>query len=366
MKYVLLLIGLLLMLPGEAQRLRYVVPGGAGSQGGTSWTEAMSSVETALAVPGVTEVRVRWGTYLLPAELVVPVGVTLSGGWDTDGERKAGGTEATVLQPAGQFRVATVKGTIDGFTVTGGIAKGKDGGGLYVVTGGKIINCIVKNNISTCYYPKIGDCYCIDGTFLQRGEITESNKSKIKGIVFWVNSDPAAIEGTRGWVVAIEGKPFNEWAKNGTNAGKDCVTGTGVGTVEEALADTAGRHHTYHIKNAVSGFFPDDCYAAKHCWEYRSNKGESWYLPAIGQLRVLFNEWKAVTETYWEIYPDDKLKGWLWPAENIEYYSSSENKDDFAKIWTLIMKNEGGGLKSSVNKNDTFSEMILALPVTSF
>lgn len=364
MKYLFGLIGLFVMLGVEAQSVRYVVPGGNGDKGGSSWANAMADVKAALEVPGVTEVRVKWGTYQLREELFVPAGVELSGGWDEDDKRKAGGTEATVLQATGSNRVVTVAGKLDGFTVKGGIVAGRNGGGVYVKSSGEVHNCIVQRNMAVEYYPKIGDAYCTDGSFLSREDINDGNKNQIRGIVFWVNPDPEAVAGRRGWVMALEAKSMG-WAKSGTQESEECVTGYSFASVKDAVADTAGYAHTEAIKNS-SSFNPDNCKAAQYCWIYRADKGESWYLPAVGQLRILGDVWKEVVETYWVIDAEAKLKGWYFPDYNVWYMSSSENSDDLKQIWTFAMANASNNsvFRTFGKTDEELTKLIL--PVTSF
>ena len=368
MKYLLCLIGLLVVLGVEAQSVRYVVPGGNGDKSGSSWTNAGADIKTALGISGVTEVRVKWGTYRLREELSIPVGVILSGGWDEDGERKTGGTEATILQAAGTGRVATVAGKLDGFTIMGGFVAGRNGGGLYVKSSGEVRNCIVKQNVAVEYYPKVGDAYCTDGSFLSREDINDGNKAQIRGIVFWVNPDPEAVAGKRGWVMALDGSPGSlQWAKSGSREADECVTGVSFSSAGEALSDTAGYAHTEAIKNS-GGFNPDNCLAAQYCWDYRADKGEKWYLPAVGQLRILSDAWKEVVETYWVIDTDAKLKGWYMPDYNVEYLSSSEYGVRFGRIWTFSMAVTGDCSVIGVSDKyqSSYVTMRIVLPVTSF
>lgn len=363
MKYLFCLIGLLVMLGVEAQTVCYVVPGGAGDKSGNSWTNALADIETALAVPGVTEIRVKWGSYRLQRELSVPVGVILSGGWDEDGERKSGGTEATTLQAVGNNRVATVAGILDGFTVRGGLVAGKNGGGIYVKSSGEVRNCIIHQNMAVEYYPKVGDAYCTDGSFLPRENINDGNKAGIRGIVFWVNPDPEAIAGKRGWVIALEGIP-SQWARQGTLEAEECVTGASFTSVEEALSDTSGYAHTRSIENS-NGYNPDNCVAARTCWNYRADKGEHWYLPALGQLRILGDAWKEVVETYWVIDTEAKTKGWYHPEYNVPYLSSSEVGDNLENVWVFSLSvASDDGVMGKLSK--TSDDLLVALPVTSF
>lgn len=367
MRYLFCLIGLFLVLVVEAQTVRYVVPGGSGDKSGSSWANGMADIKAALRTSGVTEVRVKWGTYAVQEELSVPSGVLLSGGWDTDGERKVGGTEATILQAEGANRVATVAGTLDGFTVRGGLVAGKNGGGIYVKSSGEVRNCIVRQNKAVAYYPKVGDAYCTDGSFLSREDINDGNKAGIRGIVFWVNPDPEAAAGNRGWVLALEGLSL-QWAEKGTREAEECVTGVSFASAKEALADTAGYAHTRAIEKS-SSYNPDHCKAAMYCRNYRADRGESWYLPAVGQLRILFDAWREVVETYWVVDAEAKRKGWYLPEYDVEYLSSSEDGTRLNRIWTFSMSMTSTCGVTGVSAkyvSSSFGSMRVALPVTSF
>lgn len=368
MRYILFLTGLLLAGLLQAQEVvRYVVPGGAGTKTGVSWANAMGDVEKALKVPGVTAVRVSWGTYPVRNELFVPANTVLSGGWTTDGQRIPEGALQTVLQSSGMGRVATVAGIIENFTVTGGSVSGKDGGGLWVKGTGQVVNCVVKGNSAGYFFPRIGDALCADGSFLHREDINASNRNKVCGIVFWVNPDREAAPGARGWAVALESKPTdaddtkNQWGKAG--ASTQYVTGKSCATIMEALADTNGWGHTRAMRNTAGGM-PDNCLAAKYCWEYRANLGESWYLPSVGQLNKLFSEWREVTKTYQAYDADAMTNNYVWPYENAPFYSSSEFLDDPEQVWMFVTYYGENGPRL-VKKYDT-AIGVETLPVTSF
>lgn len=351
MKRVSVIVCLLLSLQLGAQV--YVVHGGAGN--GSSWAQAMGSVRQALET-GVSEIRVAAGTYELDRELTVASGQTVSGGWIPATNVCFGdAAERTVLRATGRYRVATVAGTMKGFTVTGGMIERGKGGGVYVKNGGVVENCIIKGNVAGTYYPRVGDVYCSGGVFLRKEEITAANAPTIGGIVFWVNPDTTAVEGRRGWVVAVTQK-IVAWEKNPTFTNS---TGEFFLTIEEALRDTSGYRHTKAIVAVGSKLeYP----AAYYCHDFEDGGIRGWYLPALGQLVTLAGERERVENTYDEIRRHKTELGPDLLLDAISYSSSTERKEN-GKIWgfSMLLTNSSGGIFIGIKKSGART-----LPVISF
>lgn len=337
-------IGLLLVMQAEAQV--YVVPGGRGD--GSSWTGAFGSVRQALET-GNADVRVAIGEYDLDGELAVAGGQTLSGGWHpASGVCLGDGAERTVLRAKGTYRVATVAGKINGFTITGGLVIRGKGGGVYVKSGGSVENCIIRNNMAGSYYPRVGDVYCGGDIFLRKEEITASNVSSICGIVFWVNPDTTALSGSRGWVVALK-VGVEKWAKKVDADGEE-TTGEVFLSVAEAMEDTAGYRHTKAI--IAKGLATSDDYpAASYCVNYSRAGVQGWYLPALRQLKMLLVEVGNIEETFKYIRKyDTTLASTLLPGNSI--FSSTEFKKDmgvnlFGLVWSIENTiNWAGGIQT--------------------
>lgn len=352
-----MIICLLLSLSLGAQV--YVAPGGMGN--GDSWAQALGSVRKALET-GNAEIRVAAGTYELDGELIVAGGQTISGGWASAANVCYGdAAERTILRATGRYRVATVAGTMKGFTLTGGLIERGKGGGVYVKNGGMVENCIIKRNIAGTYYPRVGDVYCSGGVFLRKEEITAANAPTVAGIVFWVNPDTTAVEGQRGWVVALTSK-LSRWAKNNATEVTNS-TGEIFQLVEEALKDTAGFRHTAAIVAKGSAIeYP----AAYYCHNLAPGGIRGWHLPALGQLAMLAVEKEAVENTYDEIRKYKSELGSDLLVESLPYFSSTEyNKggaDPFGNVWGFVMGyNTEGGI-SAVQKY----VLDLTLPVISF
>jgi len=128
---------------------------------GTSGGDVKTAIEG--ATNGET-VRMEAGVYKLPAEITIPAGVTVIGGYplgsfdDTDRiypGAAASNAELTVLDgnsletlKADKHRVATVNGTLEGVIARGGHQRDGNGGGLLVNTTGVVANCIIKGNVA--------------------------------------------------------------------------------------------------------------------------------------------------------------------------------------------------------------------------
>lgn len=155
----------------------YVVPGGAGTQDGSSWENAYGNIQTAIDAANTLvissgeaqEVWVKTGTYsTLSAPLLMKEKVNLYGGfagtetalsqrakgtnlWDyTNVTTLDGGTTKRCIEVTANFTTVTV---IDGFTITNGNGQGTtlatNGGGVLLRNNLKLQNSIVTGNTAT-------------------------------------------------------------------------------------------------------------------------------------------------------------------------------------------------------------------------
>ena len=130
---------------------------------GQTWETAKQTLPAALAVlvdsttgAGSGDIYVKAGDYSISDELVIPVGVTLRGGYrqsatgtDTTSRRLPGvnahwtdNTYCTIISGEGTHRIATVRGWIDGCVVRDGFTD-TYGGGL-LLDGGTARHCVIK------------------------------------------------------------------------------------------------------------------------------------------------------------------------------------------------------------------------------
>ena len=173
---------------GWAQTNAFVNAAAANDNGdGLSWATAKKTIAAGLTVAGANGfVFVKAGNYDITAELTIPAGVTVMGGYSltstgTDttqrelpglNSRWTNASICTIINGAGTHRIATLGGLLEGcvlrlgFTTTmgGGVlldggtlrycvvkecdaiddnAQAAEGGGVYVRNGGLITNCVI-------------------------------------------------------------------------------------------------------------------------------------------------------------------------------------------------------------------------------
>ena len=153
---------LCVLASGHAQSVFVSSSAGSDGNSGLSWDAAKKTLPAALAVlvdstgVGSGDLFMMVGDYPIPAELMIPVGVTVRGGYRTDSHgtdttlrrfpgvnsRWTDTTYCSIISGAGTHRVATVRGTLDGCVVRNGYTDGF-GGGL-LLDGGTARHCVIK------------------------------------------------------------------------------------------------------------------------------------------------------------------------------------------------------------------------------
>ena len=148
----------MLFLNVYAQTNVYVSSAAADDNGaGNSWETAKKTIAAGVTAAGTSgTVFVMAGDYAISAELTIPAGVSVMGGFrcsstgvDTAQRRLPGvnahwtdNTWCTIISGAGDHRIATVQGLIDGCVVRNGFVS-TIGGGL-LLDGGTARYCVVK------------------------------------------------------------------------------------------------------------------------------------------------------------------------------------------------------------------------------
>ena len=148
-------------LPAHA--VVYVVPGGAGSQDGTSWANAMGSIQAAVNAaaavqPGGDEIWAAAGVYNEPATVVWASNVRAYGGFtagDTLFSQRNPSVNTTTISGGNTHRVISmntlVNVRLDGFNISGG-RSAAPGAGIYCLSmegTSRIANCVISNNTTT-------------------------------------------------------------------------------------------------------------------------------------------------------------------------------------------------------------------------
>ena len=209
-KYLLLAFCALLIAGIQAQTTVFVsssAPGGSGD--GSSWETAKRSIDSALTAVGNNgTIFIMAGSYSISRELVIPLGVTVMGGYkkssegtDTSQRRLPGvnshwsdTTWCTVINGAGDHRIATVSGLLDGCVVRNGY-NNTIGGGL-LIDGGTVQYCIIKECDAINdddYNAEGGGAYIRNNGILQNSVVTECRADNGVGVT---GEDGALINNT--------------------------------------------------------------------------------------------------------------------------------------------------------------------------
>lgn len=310
-----------------------------------------SSITAALTgAPANTTIWVAAGPYT-ENELIIPAGVTVIGGFPANAttyEQRiypgiATAAQRSVLDGNYSHRVATVKGTLDGFTIkkgytyigsSTGTSPGYGGGVL--IDGGIVQNCIIQNNVAAIrppspytipgtYVASIGDIYCTDGTILRPTYHIDANGKYVAtlaasyftghtpmGIVYYVNPAPSAKE------FFIMGMPNMDKYNTNTVAqsiwinispATDMPTVPSYATADAAKLDTAGFTNTRNMVTQGNLWATQNYNNGSAFGTGSNNPGNSgvkyaryydlpigtlgrWYLPAGSQMLHL-----------WDVYP---------------------------------------------------------------
>jgi uncharacterized protein (TIGR02145 family) len=151
---------------------------------GTSWETAKRTLGAALAMAGnSSNVYVMVGEYLLEEELIIPAGVTVTGGYasgstgtDVSQRHNPGGNSnwgnfalCTILSGNYTHRIATVNtgGTLESCVVRFGRTTGNGGGIL--LNGGTLSHCVIMNSIA---YDPVGQTEAKGGgVYMQSGSL---------------------------------------------------------------------------------------------------------------------------------------------------------------------------------------------------
>lgn len=340
-----------------AQTLRTVNLTFSGYTKYTTITDALSG-----AASGTTICVAAATVPYTEAELIIPPGVTVIGGYPTSATAPtqrvypgvATAAQLSILNGNYSHRVATVQGTLDGFVITKGYvydattdnSKPMNGnGGGVMINGGIVQNCILHDNVAAKKAPtpgnipgtfvaSIGDIYCINGTNgtiveptysvnsggkyiatlpsgysynISTGLITTPDNTTITplGVVFYVN--PAATTAN----FLILGKPSKSvWSNPYQDSGLTDITIQG-----NAQNDMNGAANTQAINTYITTHFINiSTYPTLQYVNSYPNLGTSikWYIPAGGEMLKM-----------WSVYPQIDACATLLTWETSSWFPSS-------------------------------------------
>ncbi|MDR1756562.1 MAG: DUF1565 domain-containing protein [Culturomica sp.] len=340
--------------PGLAQ-VYYVSVNGDDGNNGQSKEMPFKTLHKALAQPGVTEVLVAVGVYPvsgkmgMQGELVVPAGVTVRGGYlivdgtmtDSQADHPEIELNQTILQGDFSCRIAIVRGVLEKVTVMGGRTNGKNGGGVYVESGGTIRNCIVHHNLATGGKVKVGDL-CMENSegfyFLSMSNFKIELKEELVGVVFWVNPNDNVPEGEKGKIIAFATTSILKFASQSPNS-IPFTTPSALyySNTQDALHDLDGERNTDELLALGAANFP----LTNFCREYRRTKsdGGRWYMPACGEIVQMYSEWISINNTFEMVW--NKMEA----ADRVSYFNVMTA--EAPKPWTSVSKWHGSKLYSS-------------------
>jgi hypothetical protein len=170
----------------------------------------------------------------------------------------------------------------------------------------------------------VGDILCTDGTTVKPSSFAASGKTA-QGVVFYVDTS-----GAHGWAVNLEDVPNNKlWAGYYTSGpDTDIPDLANVDGSLNANEDYDGYSNTQKIRAM------GDASVYPAAWSVDFDGG--WYLPAAGQLSILFSELIAVNGSL------QIAGGSPFSMEvQFEYWSSTESEGEYA--WELVC---GGDLRA--------------------
>lgn len=196
---------------------------------------------------------------------------------------------------------------------------------------------------------QVGDVLCTDGSILPFTVFAQSGKTP-KGVVFHVDRS-----GMHGLAVALTETtaPLAISMRSSSLILRS--------SLEEALWDMDGLMNTWRIRNAVNVAtntnFDEHALAAKYCYYYDSQISDvgampsGWYLPAIGELNLLYVSRMKINQTLNRLAA---LQHLVTPMPPSSYWSSSAASG--GKFW--IITQAGGVSSASIGSSYTARPII--------
>ena len=165
----------------------------------------------------------------------------------------------------------------------------------------------------------IGDILCTDNSFVKPVDWTEAAAmGKVAlGIVFYVDNT-----GEHGWAVHLHNSTSTKkWTQSSYYAD---ISLFNYPNAREAIKDLDGYNNTQRIRTASNNTqYPADAYPAVYAVDFE----HGWYLPAAGQLRLLFAERHTINASLEAV--SHTQQGVTPIADTFQYWSSTEcNRDE--------------------------------------
>lgn len=184
-------------------------------------------------------------------------------------------------------------------------------------------------------YVAPGDILCTDNTIVRPNAWPVSGKTA-KGIVFYVDNS-----GSHGWAVSLSQSTSRTWGVTG-------LIGTAYNHWRDAIRDISGETNTQGIKASTN--------STSHPAVWYPDASQGWYLPAIGQLNVLFGELVAVNVGLSRVGGTQITdNGGVTDVNgNVFYWSSTERSASSAYVLEVRDGQIGGISKTSSTSGKQF------------
>lgn len=224
--------------------------------------------------------------------------------------------------------------------------------------------------------PAVGDVLCTDGDILHPDSFLNSGKTAM-GVVFYIDpSDPTHMTGR---AVALYDAHVGNLAWAGDRVFKNVHSQQTYPNMDHhgAMAEMDGWGNTLQIQAtalaAEGGDFKENAPAAYYCWYYdhvikgTGSVNKSWYLPALGELNILYANRFIVNKTL-QLLADHGMAALMLddnPSGNYsdtKYWSSTESADDAAYCLSAkgqLNKNNGKTLNT---KNYRYVRAVRTFP----
>lgn len=176
----------------------------------------------------------------------------------------------------------------------------------------------------------IGDILCTDGSIEKPSAWPVAGKTAM-GIVFYVDNTDA-----HGWAVELQEHGIKFWTTSGQEI--DIPTLTNYDTPFDAITDFDGYNNTQKIRDAGN--------ATTYPAAYAVDFANGWYLPAMGQLRLLFSEIVTLNTSLQVVGGTPFLMESYW-----RYWSSTERNQSNA--WCIQYT---GRVDGSYSKNSSIQK----------
>ena len=176
---------------------------------------------------------------------------------------------------------------------------------------------------------QVGDILCEGDRVVSSSDYDASN-DKAVGVVFYVDET-----GEHGWAVSLDNVGQCSWGNYDEDTKLDNVRSN-----FKAARDMDGKAHTETIREENAG------YPAFEIVDFENG----WYLPAIGQMKRLYDNFDEVNETL------EKVGGTIFERNGYTYWSSTEHDSDDA--WYMCSIGGFGNTSDSFNDCKTSSRYI--------